>query len=1085
MKQKLLSFIVVLICLLQVVKAQEKPITGRITDKNGAPLAGVTVVLQDGTSATQTDQFGNYIFKVAQGKTIVFKLIGYSEKTVRIADANTYNIQLDPFDVGLDEVVVVAYGTQKKESVTGSISSVSADDIAKRPISNVMGALEGAAAGIQVNNTSGQPGSEPDIRIRGFTSINNNSTGSADNALSSNSPLYVIDGAIFGGKFSDLNPNDIESISVLKDAASAALYGSRASNGVIIVTTKKGKGGTGTVNASINQGFYSRGVKMYDRMGTTDFMETMWKGYRNSLMSTSPAAYPNAEVAGAEASNTLISDVLVANIYNLSDNELFDSNGKLSSDAKIKGTIGEDLDWFNAVERIGHRQDYNINGNQGSEKTNVYYSAGYLDEKGYVNHTDYKRFTGRLSADMKPVEWFKYGLNLGGTHQTSNTVPGSSSSSSSYVNPYYFATNIAPIYTVYQHDATTGEYVLDANGNRQYEEGTGTRAQNVGRHAIWENELNKDFTTRNTVNGQIYFDVNFLKDFTFSVKGDLNVRNNDEATYDNAIIGDGSGNNGRAGRTNYRYKNYMAQELLTWRKSFGKHGVTALLGHENSFINYNYLNLSKANQTFEGNTTLSNFTEMISMTDYQENYRTEGYFARATYGYDDKYFVESSIRSDGSSKFYKDVRWGTFWSLGGSWVVSREKFLEQYADKINSLKVRTAYGQVGNDGGAGLYAYYDLYSMEQNGGQSALYLSQNGNKSLIWETSSSFNAAVEGRFFNRFNLLVEYFDKRSGNLLFDVNSPLSAGATSTSTAVSTITSNIGSVSNHGWEISFDVDVVRKHDWRWNVGANATFLKNKVVRLAEENREEGYIPSDTKYLYKEGKSMYSFWLYSFKGVDQITGNSLYTIDPEKIDAASEAGHLVEINGTSYTTNTTYGLKDWHGSAIPNVYGSFNTSLSYKNFSLSALFTYSLGGKVYDNTYASLMSVSATPSAIHTDVLKAWDGIPNGMTETSADRIDPNGTPVVDYTLSGNNNAQSSRFLVDRSYFVIKNIALGYSVPSQYLNAIKLRTLRVNMGIENLATFTKLQGMNPQQNFTGTNSNSWITPRIVSFGVNIGL
>lgn len=1080
MKHLLLTFVsVLLICTTSTAYAQDRRISGQVTSPGGGSvLRGVSVQVKGTSRSTQTDSDGRYSILVPTGPdvSLVFSYLGFLEKEVS-ANAPVINVVLEEDRRKLDEIVVVAYGTQKRESVTGSIASVSAEDIAKRPITNVMGALEGAAAGIQVNNTSGQPGAEPVVRIRGFTSVDPSNPNS-----SANNPLYVIDGAIFSGNYSDLNPGDIESLSVLKDAAATALYGNRASNGVIIITTKKGKGSAPRVNASVNQGFYSRGVNMYDRVGDRDYMEIMWKGYRNSLMTDNPTAYPTAEAAGAEASNTLISDILISNIYNVGTSELFDSNGKLNPNASIKGTIGEDLDWFKHIETIGHRQDYSINGNQGGPKSNIYYSAGYLDEKGYVKHTDFKRFTGRMNAEMTPVDWFKYGMNVGGSHQIQNTVPGSEDNSGSYVSPYYYGTHMSPIYTVYKHDPVTGEYVLDANGNKQYEEGSGVRAQNVGRHTIWENELNRDMSYRNTINGQVYFDVNFLKDFTFSVKGDLNVRNNDRHTYNNAEIGDGAGNNGRASRTNYRYKNYMAQQLLNWRKNYGRHNVTAMVGHENFYSNYNYLYGYKTNESFAGSTELINFTEITSLTDYQVDYRTEGYFGRSTYSFDDRYFAEASFRRDASSKFSPESRWGNFWSVGGSWLISKEKFFRNYLGKVNDLKLRVAYGEVGNDANADTYAYQALYTMSQNGGASALYKTQNEAPSLLWETSSSVGMALEGRLFNRVNFIAEYFDKRSQNLIFDVNMPLSAGATSTSSAVSTITQNIGSVSNYGWEFTVDADIVRNRDWRWNVGVNATLTKNKVVRLAEENREEGIISGN--YRYAEGESMYSFWMYHFVGVDQLTGNALYELNPEA-DMDAAANYLVDINGTTYTTNTTYGIKSWQGKALPDVYGSFSTALSYKNITLSGLFTYSLGGKVYDNSYASLMSVSASPSAIHADVLKAWDGVPTGMTETSVDRIDPNGTPVVNYTLNTYNNTTSDRFLVDRSYFVIKNIALAYRVPEVYLNPIGVRSLSLNMGIENLASFTKLQGMNPQQNFSGSNSNAWITPRIVSFGVNIGL
>ncbi|KKX50663.1 TonB-dependent receptor plug domain-containing protein [Sphingobacterium sp. IITKGP-BTPF85] len=329
MKQTLLSFFVGSMILTSVAFAQEKKVAGRVVGADGKPLVGVTIVVKGSNQATQTDSNGNYSFSVPTGKIIVFKSLGYGEKTLIVKEgASTFNVTLEDSREELSEVVVVAYGTAKKESLTGSVSSIGAKDLEKRPVTNAFAALEGSAAGIQINNTSGMPGDEPSIRIRGFSSLNG-----------SNDPLYVVDGVPFGGDISDINPNDVESISVLKDASSSALYGSRASNGVIIITTKKGKIGRSQVNVSTDQGFYSRGIAEYSRVNDRQFMEAMWTGYRNNLLSTNSKAYPTTELANAEASKSLISNYLKLNIYDKEDNKLFDENGKLVSDAQIKMDI--------------------------------------------------------------------------------------------------------------------------------------------------------------------------------------------------------------------------------------------------------------------------------------------------------------------------------------------------------------------------------------------------------------------------------------------------------------------------------------------------------------------------------------------------------------------------------------------------------------------------------------------------------------------------------------------------------------------------------------------------------------------------
>ena len=1021
----------------------------------------------DGTKqGTITDVNGNFRFDNVpkNAHKMIISFIGMKTEEVDLASNVTVRLKSDI--QALDEVVIqVAYGTAKKTSLTGAISNIDATEIAKRPTTSVVSALEGTTSGIQVNNTYGQPGESPSIRIRGFNTVNGD-----------NSPLYVLDGVPFGGNISDLNSADIESISVLKDAASAALYGNRAANGVILITTKRGKNDRARVNISTTQGIYTRGIAEYDRLGANEWMEAMWQGYRNQLVSTGTPL----DEANALTSQNLISEVIGYNIYNKANNELFDANGKLVADARIKDGFKNDLDWYKPIERTGYRQEYVISGDGAYEKGDFYFSASYLNEEGYIKNSGFERLTGRANVNLKPTKWFKTGFSISGTHQVTDLTNGDDTGA--YTNPFVYARNMAPVYPVHLHDMSTGDYILDDTGNLVYDDGVENgRPQNNGRHMIWENELNMDRTYRNTLNAQLYAEINFLKDFTFTLKGDLNVRNTENRSYDNAIIGDGQGNNGRSSRTIYRYKNYTVQQQLNWRRTFGAHYVDALVAHEAYAYKYNYLYGYKVNETFSGKEDLVNFNEITNLTDYENNYRTESYLGRVRYNFAERYHVEAAFRRDGSSRFHPDNRWGNFWSLGASWIISEENFLKKY-DWIDMLKLRASYGEVGNDAGVSYYGYMSLYTIAQNANQAALYKSQNEASDIKWETTSSFGIALEGTLFDRLNFTFEYFDKRSRDLLFDVNLPLSVGGTTSDSAEATITQNLGSVSNRGVEIDIDGDIIRNRNWVWNLGLNATFIKNKIVRLPEQHRENGLINGTKKYM--EGHGVYDFWMYQYVGVDQMTGNSLYLPDLEaySIEEIPEE-YLVQIGDNYYTTYTTYAKRDWSGSAIPKVYGSISTSLQWKNLAFSALFTYSLGGKIYDYSYASLMGMTSNPSAAHKDILNSWKGIPEGITEDSPNRIDPNGTPIINYELSSRNNAQSTRFLTNASYLVIKNLTLSYDFPKSLIQKIDLKSLRLNASVENLATFTHRKGMNPQQNFSGTSSDVLVTPRVFTIGLNV--
>lgn len=1085
MERKLSVMLIAVFCLLFGGKAlAQSTVSGTVfSSEDDSPIIGASIKIQGTKMGAATDIDGKFrLENVKKGATLVVTYIGMQTKTVKAGE--NMKIYMTSDSKSLDEVVVqVAYGAAKKSTLTGAVTQVDSKQIEVRPVSSVTSALEGTTSGVQINSTYGQPGEEPSIRIRGFGTVNGSAT-----------PLYVLDGVPFGGNISDLNSNDIESITVLKDAASCALYGNRASNGVILITTKRGKGEKMAFNLKVNQGTYSRGIKEYKMLNAKEFMETSWLNLRNSRIS----AGDDQATANAYASKNLINDELYLNIYNKADDQLFDANGKLVSDAQILDGYADDLDWYDNAIRDGYRQEYNFSGSQASAKSDYYFSVGYLNEKGYVTNSDFDRLTGRAAMNFRPKKWFNTGFTISGSHQKTNFTNGNGSAS--YTNAFMFCRNIAPIYPVHLHNVD-GSYQLDSFGNKQYDSGSYTdengnpvltRNQYQDRHVIWENELNENKSFRNTIQSSAYMDLKFLNDFTFTVKGELNVRNNENRTYNSALIGDGKGNNGRTSRTIYRYKNYTFQQQLNWNHTFGNHTVGVLLGHENYSYFYDYTYIYKTNQTFAGQDNLDNFTNLTNGSGYSNRYRTESYLGRVRYDYQEKYNVEASFRRDGSSRFAKESRWGNFGSIGASWVVTKEDFMKPIT-WVNNLKLRADYGLVGNDAGAGYYSYMALYDSKQNHNKGAYYLSQLANTKLKWETGASFGIGVDARLFNRWNISAEYFDKRNKDLLFNVYLPLSAGATSSSSAEATITENMGTISNRGFEINTDVDIFKNKDWTVNLSANASFIKNKIVELPEQDKD-GIISGI--YKIAEGKSRYEFFTYTYVGVDQMTGNSLYKANLENYHVTTADGQTVgnadgndiskyvtQIGNEYYVNNTSYALKEYHGSAIPKVYGSFAPSVRYKDLSLSLMFTYSIGGKVYDAVYSSLMSTGTTPSNYHKDILKSWSEIPSGMTEDSQDRIWYGGIPQINSSMTSTNNATSSRWLTDASYLVLKNINMSYSLPKAWVNALTLESIRLNLSCENAFTCTKRRGMNPQQSFNGYQYNYLVTPRVFTIGVDV--
>ena len=1059
MEKRLMTVVAGLALSTSMAFAQSQ-ISGHVTSsEDGSPVIGASIKVAGTNTGTVTDIDGNFSLNAPAGAKLEITYIGMQSKTAKAS--SNMKIVLDADNHSLDDVVVVAYGTAKRQSITGSVTAVDSKEIENRITTSVTGALEGAVPGVQVNSSYGEPGAAPSIHIRGVGSL----------VSGADQPLYVVDGAAFDGNISELNPNDIESMSVLKDAASAALYGNRAANGVILITTKRAKYGIKpTINLQINNGVYTRGIGEYERLGADQWMEASWLAMKNFAMSGSMGL--DATAAAQYATTHLISDYVKRNIYNAKDDALFDANGKLIA-SRLPGY--DDLDWQDGVERTGHRQEYNVSGAVSGEKFNVYASAGYLNEKGYTKNSAFERFTGRINSKFTPSKWFEGGINL--SANVSNRQFNDKASGNAFANPFYITRYMAPVYPMYMHNAD-GSYALDENGEKQFDV---TSEYLSNRNIAYEMVADKDKTRRAVIDAQVYGKINLPYNFSVMVKANGNNSTSNRQTYNNPNIGDGAANNGRLTSYAYQYATYTAQELLTWNQSFGKHNVDILAGHENYSWERKLTSGMNSNMAAAGNFTMGNFLENSFFDGSDDVDKTESYLGRIRYNYDEKYFADFSYRRDGSSRFAKDARWGDFYSFGLNWNAKKENFL-QGVEWLNDLRVRASYGEVGNNAGVSLYAYQSLYEINKNGGNAAFISQSLPAPNIKWETTQTVDLGIEGKLFDRLNFSFGYFDKRSKDLLFEVRLPYSAGSYPHNDSMTnwSIYQNIGTISNRGFEIALSGEIIKNKDWNWTVSADATTLKNKVIKL----------PGGKDILhgvqkYSEGHSAYEFFTYHFAGVDQMTGNSLYDIADENVETANRAGTLVTINGKNYTTETAYAERKWAGTALPSVYGSFGTNLRWKDLNLGVLFTYSLGGKVFDASYMSLMSTASASSASanHKDILKSWNGVPEGMTETSPNRIDPNGTPIIDFNLSTYNNDTSDRWLTSADYLIFKNINLSYNLPKAWIQSMGIQGLQVKAGAENLFTLTARKGMNPQYSFSGGSDDTYVSARVFNFGLSV--
>ena len=1033
--------------------AQTKVVTGKVTDENGAPVSNVSVFVRNTNMGTTTKADGTYSITLTQAaKQISFSAVEYNTASLAVPANGVLNVKLTALDNKLSDVVVVAYGTTKKSNFTGSAATITAKEFQDRPLTSVANALIGAAPGIATTSSNGQPGSSPAIRIRGFGSIS-----------ASNDPLYIVDGVPYTSSISNINMDDVESLSVLKDAATTSLYGSRAANGVVMITTKKGKVGRNNVTFKFNSSINSRAIPDYNRVGAADYYPLMWEAYRNSLVyRTGGSTIANASniASGLVAGQNGIVDLLGYNAFNVPKNTLVNPDGTLNSSAKLLYKE-EDLNWFNPITRNGIRNDYSLNFSGGMDKTDYFVSFNYLKEDGYINRSNFERFSVRANVNSQLKSWLKSGVNVNFTK--SGGMFASTDGSNSIVNPFFFAARMGPIFPVYMYDpANPGKYLFDANGQRQYDYGNTTgfirpAGAYGGRHTIAENQFSDERFNRNVFNGRTYAEFKLYEGLKFTTNFAADIQNRMDLTYQNKIIGDGAPA-GRSSKQNQLLTNYTFNQLLSYNKKVSDHNFDVLLGHENYSNNEDFLYGTRQGQVVDGNLELVNFTTTTDLGSYQDNHTIESYFGNLKYDFNSKYFFTLGGRTDGNSRFGSAVRWGKFWSTSAAWVISKEKFMEKLKF-VDFLKLRTSYGTTGNDAGISYYASQTLYNIGRNNGLNPgiLQATTLGNDSLTWEANGQFDIGLDFNLFNnRINGSVEYFHRQTNNLLFSVPLPMSSGFNS-------ISKNIGGMFNRGFEIQLDAEIIRSQDFTWKVGVNATTVRNEITKMPQKE-----IISGTKKL-MVGKSIYDYWLRQWYGVDPTDGAALYVVDPALATASTLR---VTPGGDSVTTDPNRAKYDYSGSAIPDVYGSINTSVRYKKYTLSVLANWQIGGLTYDDTYAAYMHAGTYGASLHTDMLKRWQK-PGDITNV----------PRMDNAQTSFFGATSTRFLTSSTFLNIQNVTLSYD--HTFASKKPFNSARIYISAENLRMFTERSGMNPSQSFTGVTSIGYIPAAVFNFGVNINL
>ena len=1031
--------------------AQNVTVSGTVTDAStGEPMPAASVVLLGSTrTGTVTDIDGAYSINVPVGATLAFSSIGYKTEQIVVSSGRTINVALEPDAEALTDVLVVAYGTAKKESFTGSAQTIKSEQIEKRTVANVTKALDGLAAGIMTTSGSGQPGAGASVIIRGFGSLN-----------ASTSPLYVVDGVPYDGSISALNPNDIESMTVIKDASAGALYGARGANGVVIVTTKRGGEGRAKVSLKANVGISSRAIPRYDTLDAYQWTEDVYYMYKNDYLAEGYASLAAGQMAAAAMSSGADAIFGINEAYNPFSKpvtELFDHNtGKILSGVTTKWND----DWLDlATNKAPVRQEYQMTVTGGNKANQYMFSLGYLKEDGLVKMTSFERFSGRANVQSQIVEWFKTGLNVNFAHNNTNsTTLGSSGSSTAYSNVFYSCQLMPPVYPLYARNAD-GSYILDANGEKTYDWGEDRPA---GASAGWNPLANlvddKYSAASDNLSGRTFIDLGglttgALRGLKFSVNLGFDLVNNKSKTYYNPFFGNAVSLGGLAEIVDGRTFSYTFNQLLTWDRTFGRHHIDLLAGHENYAYEYQYLMGYKSGFPFGGLYELAPATTLQDTNSYTNNYRVESWLTRLNYDFADKYYFSASFRRDGSSRFHRDYRWGNFWSVGASWRISQEDFMSG-ADWVNNLTLKASYGVQGNDNLGSLYAWQAFYNLGYpNGSNPGAVVTSLESKELKWEKNENLNVGIEARLFNRLSATVEYYNRYTKDMLMDYPMAVSLG-------FSGYDKNIGNMQNSGLEISLTGEIIRTQLVHWAMTWMGSTIHNKVLHLADKPE----IISGN-YIIKEGETLNSFYLPESAGVDPATGAKLYWV--WDTDENGNPGERYVSDSYQKASN----CKRIVGSRLPKLYGSWSNDLHIGNFDFSLMTTYSLGGKINDSVYRGLLYNSYIGQAGHIDRLKAWKQ-PGDI--TSIPKIEARGSSRI---------ALTDDELFDASYFAIKNISVGYTIPSSVLRAAKIESIRISLSADNIKMFSALKGMDPQYNFSGGTGYSYTPTRTISLGVDL--
>lgn len=1071
MKKAKLFLSTVLVLLTASLFAQNIRVSGTIKDAatgEGIPFAAVMV---KGTmNGVSSDAEGAFTINAPSKATLEFSAVGYVTVLEEVNGRGVINVLLDTDAESLEETIVVAYGTAKKSSFTGSAATVKSEKLQQRSVSNVTKALEGMVAGISTTSGSGQPGEGASVQIRGTGSIN-----------ASSSPLYVVDGIPFAGTLSSINPNDIESMTVLKDASASALYGSRAANGVILITTKRGSEGSSIVNFKATMGLQSRSLKMYDMVNQDEFVELTWEALKNNYYIK--GGY--SEEAAKALASAGMSASLGGEFYNPYTNYTWDqiidpATGKIRSDA----VSAWNENWLDVLtNKKAVRREYQLGVSGGDSKTKYAFSLGYLDDNGVLITTNFKRYSLRANVDHVANNWLSMGASASYAYTNQNSSQYSSTQTG---NAWYTAQFMAPIYPVYLKDNDKKD-VVDEFGNKQYDYGENGRPKAARFNVVGDLYDNSYETLRDNSSVRAYGilggdsdELGILKGLTLTTNFGADISGRYITSYYNPYHGDGSSVGGEVDKYSTRTFSYTWNQILKYERNFNKLHFLGQFGHEYYNYSYKYLYAERTG-VYPGILELAPATNVTGNNSYSDVYRMESYFARVAADFADKYYLEATWRKDGSSRFYSENRWGEFWSLGASWRLSQEGFIKDI-DWIDNLSLRVSYGELGNDGLDSYYAWQSFYDLTYaNANNSGAIVSSLANPAVSWEKKGTWNYGLEGTFFNKFlNVTAEYYNSLTSDMLLSFPMP-------TSTGFNGYNANVGSMSNKGIETTFRFNWVNKPNFRASSTLMGYFNRNKVLALTTDDT----ITSGS-YVIKVGMPIYTYYVAKSAGVDPANGQQLYWAynawDKEEVEKMIKDGKELKdddgneiwwneklqtyMTGEEYVTNDktkANSSKYYMGSREPKFQGSFGSDFQFGPVDFSFLTTFSVGGVTMDGVYGGTMEVTYAGDTWSKHALRRWQK-PGDVTDV----------PVL---LVNSGNLSADRWLIDASYLAIKSVQLGYTLPVKDTKKVGIKSFRVFALADNIALFSKLNGLDPQYSISGGTNYAYTPTRTISVGVDV--